>query len=262
MPEQIGSFYPTQVPSYTEAADIRKAFNLYHYGTETVPTQESQILSNSIAGYIRDTLAAVEAAQIGETVIRSLDGTTNLNDLTESGVYKSTTSPTTALNYPAAQVGLLNYWQTTDNTFFQIYIGTDAGYWWRVATQPQATRLWGAWQKASVEGHTHDTRYFTQSQINAKLEASPVASSAAVYDATGRLVSLSTVTSAEVGRLAGVSSNIQTQLDGKSPSSHNHDDRYYTISGTGAGKETARVFVKDPATGNPFGAVAGDLWFW
>ena len=30
----------------------------------------------------------------------------------------------------------------------------------------------------------------------------------------------------------------------------------------GAGKETARVFVKDPATGTPFGAVEGDLWFW
>ena len=261
MPEQIGQFFPTQVPSYTEAADIRKAFNLYHYGTETVPTVEGDILSSSMAGYIRDTLAAVEAAQIGETVIQSLT-TENLNDLTESGVYKSAPSPTTALNYPSTSPGLLSYWQTTDNTFFQVYISTANVYWWRTAIQPQASRVWSDWQRSAVENHTHDTRYYTQSQINAKIEATPTASTAAVFDANGKLVSVPAVTSQEVGYLAGAQDNIQDQLDAKSDDTHTHDDIYYTISGTGSGKETARVFVKDPASGNPFGAVAGDLWFW
>lgn len=262
MPEQIGQFYPTQVPSYTEAADIRKAFNLYHYGTETVPTNEADILSDSVAGYIRDTLAAVEAAQIGETVIQALDGVTNLNDLTESGVYKSTASPTTALNYPSTSGGILTYYQTSDNTFFQTYLSLAGAFWWRYATQPQATRVWSAWQKAALENHTHDTRYYTQSQINAKITATPTASRAAVINASGQIVSSATVTDTEVEALAGISANIQTQLDDKSDSTHVHDDRYYTISGTGAGKETARVFVKDPSSGNPSGAVAGDLWFW
>lgn len=261
MPESIGQFFSTQVPSYTEAADIRKAFNLYHYGTETVPTVEGDILSNSMAGYIRDTLAAVEAAQIGETVIQSLT-TENINDLTESGVYKSPASPATALNYPSTSQGLLSFWQTTDNTFFQVYISTANGYWWRTATQPQATRVWSEWQKAAVENHVHDTRYYTQSQVNAKITATPVASRAAVIDSSGQIVSATNTTDAEIEYLSGVTDNIQDQLDNKSDADHVHDDRYYTISGTGAGKETARVFVKDPATGTPFGAVEGDLWFW
>lgn len=262
MPEQIGQFYPTQVPSYTEAADIRKAFNLYHYGTETVPTNEGDILADSVAGYIRDTLAAVEAAQIGETVISSLDATTDLNLLTASGVYKSTASPTTALNYPSTSGGILTYYQTSDNTFFQTYLSLAGAFWWRYATQPQATRVWSAWQKAALENHTHDTRYYTQSQINAKITATPTASRAAVINASGQIVSATNTTNAEIEYLSGVTDNIQTQLDAKSETTHNHNDLYYTISGTGSGKETARVFVKDPSTGNPSGAVAGDLWFW
>lgn len=264
MPEQIGQFYPTQVPSYTEAADIRKAFNLYHYGTEVVPTDETQILSSSMAGYIRDTLAAIDAAQIGETVISALT-TENLNDLTQSGVYKSATSPTTALNYPSTSPGILNYWQTTDNTFFQTYISTAGNMWWRAATQPQATRVWTAWAKAALENHTHDTRYYTQSQINAKLTATPTASTVPVYNASSQIVS-STVTSTELGHLSGATSNLQTQIDSKSATTHIHDDRYYikaSVSDPGVdGEVTARVFVKDPATGNPFGAAEGDLWFW
>lgn len=262
MPEQIGQFYPTQVPSYTEAADIRKAFNLYHYGTETVPATEQDIISSSMAGYIRDTLDAIANAEIGAIVINPLGETANLNDLTESGVYKSTASPTLLLNYPSTATGLLTYYQTTDNTFFQTYISTAGAFWWRYGTQPQASRLWSAWQKAAVENHTHDTRYYTQPQINAKITPTPTAERAAVINSSGQIVSATNTTDAEIEHLSGATDNIQDQLDGKSDTAHVHDDRYYTVSGTGAGKETARVFVKDPSTGNPTGAVAGDLWFW
>ena len=41
-------------------------------------------------------------------------------------------------------------------------------------------------------------------------------------------VAVSAVTSTELDYLDGVTSNIQTQLNGKAPSSHTHDDRYYT----------------------------------
>lgn len=253
MPEQIGNFYPTQVPSYTEAADIRKAFNLYHYGTETVPTNEASILDDSIAGYIRDVFAAVEAAQIGATVIQPLDGLTNLNDLTESGVYKSTASPTTALNYPSTSGGILTYYQTSDNTFFQTYLSLAGAFWWRYATQPQAARIWSAWQKAALENHTHDTRYYTQSQINSKITATPTGSRIAVIDAAGQIVSSTTATDAEVEYLAGVTDNIQDQLDLKASSVHDHNSLYYLKN------ETAKVTVSSTQPTNPS---VGDLWFW
>lgn len=55
------------------------------------------------------------------------------------------------------------------------------------------------------------------------------ASRALVSDASGK-VAVSAVTSTELGYLDGVTSNVQTQLDGKSADGHTHDDRYYTES--------------------------------
>lgn len=265
MPEAIGQFYSTQVPSYTEAADIRKAFNLYHYGTEEVPTSEAEILPSSMAGYIRDTLQAVADANIGATVVIPLGPLDNLNLLTTSGAYKSTAEPNVAtLNYPSTSPGVLNFWITSDNTYFQTYLSTvDNGSWWRVGTKPQATVVWSSWSKASIENHTHDSRYYTIPQINSKIEAAPTANRVPVYDGSNpaKIVS-SAITNVELGYLSTVNANIQDQLDLKALATHTHDDRYYTIYGSGSGKETARVFVKNPSEGNPIGAVAGDLWFW
>ena len=170
MPESIGQFFPTQVPSYTEAADIRKAFNLYHYGTEEIPSTEEAILSSSMAGYIRDTLQAVADANIGATVVIALGPTDDLDLLETSGSYKSTATPNVAdLHYPSISPGILNVWITADSTYFQTYLSTlDNGSWWRTGTKPQATVIWSAWGKSAVENHTHDTRYYTISQISPK----------------------------------------------------------------------------------------------
>lgn len=66
--EDIGTIYKTQIPGYEDAADIQAALKLYHYGTTTPITQESQIIANSVVGHIKalDTrLDAVEATGIG-----------------------------------------------------------------------------------------------------------------------------------------------------------------------------------------------------
>jgi hypothetical protein len=66
--EDIGTIYKTQIPGYEDAADIQAALKLYHYGTTTVPTLESQILANSVVGHIKalDTrLDSVETTGIG-----------------------------------------------------------------------------------------------------------------------------------------------------------------------------------------------------
>jgi hypothetical protein len=66
--EDIGTIYKTQIPGYEDSADIQAALKLYHYGTTTPLTNESQIIANSVVGHIKalDTrLDAVEATGIG-----------------------------------------------------------------------------------------------------------------------------------------------------------------------------------------------------
>lgn len=256
MPEQIGSFFPTQVPSYTEAADIRKAFNLYHYGTETVPTNESQILASSMAGYIRDTLAAIDAVVAGAATITNLTSE-NLNDLTQTGVYHSATSPTTALNYPSTLIGLLNFWvSSSNNTYFQTYItnasASGSNFYWRTGLKIQATITWGEWQQPAKTGHTHDDRYYTISQINNKVNTSLTPSTVAYVDSTGKISSLDSVSNTELSYLDGVTSAIQGQIDGKSALGHTHTNYWLKT-------ETAKVTVSSTAPSNPS---VGDLWFW
>jgi hypothetical protein len=51
--EDIGTIYRTQIPGYEDSADIQAALKLYHYGTTTPITQESEIVSNSVVGHIK-----------------------------------------------------------------------------------------------------------------------------------------------------------------------------------------------------------------
>jgi hypothetical protein len=256
MPESIGQFFPTQVPSYTEAADIRKAFNLYHYGTEEIPSTEEAILSSSMAGYIRDTLQAVQDADIGATVVIALTSTDDLNLLVTSGSYKSTAIPDLeSLHYPSTSPGILNFWITADSTYFQTYLSVvDNGSWWRVGTKPQATVIWSEWSKAALENHTHDGRYYTISQINSKLSATTVANTVGIYDdSTPAKLTSSAITVAELNYLDNVTGNIQEQLNLKSATTHNHNTLYYQKS------ETAKVTVSSTQPSSP---AINDLWFY
>ena len=45
--------YDTKVPSYNESADIQQALKLFLYGTTTPPSNQSEILSNSLAGNLK-----------------------------------------------------------------------------------------------------------------------------------------------------------------------------------------------------------------
>lgn len=58
MSSPIGNILPTQIPDYTEAADIQAALRLYHYGSTTVPTVDQigvngGIIANSVAGHLK-----------------------------------------------------------------------------------------------------------------------------------------------------------------------------------------------------------------
>ena len=65
--ESIGTLYPTNIPGYTDIADIQAALRLYHYGTyeyNTANTSTASLVANSIAGYlneIQEDIVALEA---------------------------------------------------------------------------------------------------------------------------------------------------------------------------------------------------------
>lgn len=73
MSSSIGNILPTQIPDYTEAADIQAALKLYHYGSTTVPTVDAiggngGIIANSVAGHLKalsNRLTAEENKGIG-----------------------------------------------------------------------------------------------------------------------------------------------------------------------------------------------------
>jgi hypothetical protein len=252
MPESIGSFYTTQVPAYSESADIRQAFNLYHYGTTTVPTSEADIANESMAGYIRDTLAALENVQAGVSAITQLLGAQNLDDITSTGVYASTASPTVSLKYPSTVAGILNVFNA-NSTVYQSFstAGSTNNFYFR--STASGTTTWSVWSLASKDGHTHDSRYYTQDQINTRVNTSLTNNSAAIVDANGKLSSSALISGAELDRLEGVTDNIQTQLNDRALAAHNHNDLYYTKS------EQPKIYVQ---SGTPSGATAGDLWFY
>jgi hypothetical protein len=91
--------------------------------------------------------------------------------------------------------------------------------------------------------HNHDDRYYTEGESDARF--APIshahgnianggtlsaASMVVVTDANKKITTSSTISTTELGYLDGVTSNIQTQLNGKSATGHTHDDRYYTES--------------------------------
>lgn len=254
MPEPIGPLYPTQVPLKTEAADIRKALNLYHYGTDTVPTDEASILPDSIAGYIRDVTQAVNDINAGQAVINNLNTDEGLNDVITTGVYNSISSPTTGapLNYPTTVPGLLIVHNPELGAIFQRYHtnGSTNNIFFR--SYNTTTSSWSSWSLVSKDGHTHDTRYYTKDQVDTRVSSSLTANRAVATDNNGTVISTA-VTAQEIGFVAGVTSNIQLQIDGKSNLGHTHNDLYYTKS------EQPKIYVQST---QPTAASDGDLWFW
>lgn len=249
--------YPVNIPSYADVADIQKAFYLYHYGIETEPDENYEIEPNSMAGYIRDTITALEQAQNRLSVVPPLDALENVNDVLVNGIYLSIDSPTVSLNYPSTSKGILNVISDENSILtFQTYqtVSSTNNFWWRSGVLSGGNRTWSAWASASKAGHTHDDRYYTTGQINSKINTSLTNNTVAIVDDTGK-ISSSLVSSAELSQLEGVSvsQTVQDQLNDKAPVSHNHNDLYYTKS------EVPKIYVQ---SSTPSGASVGDLWFW
>ena len=89
--ESIGSIYPTQIPGYADNADIQAAFRLYHYGSTTYNTANTNVADleeNSIAYTLNNLQTQIttltsprETAAISAT---AATGTVHLNVSTAS----------------------------------------------------------------------------------------------------------------------------------------------------------------------------------
>lgn len=65
--EDIGPVYKTKIPGYDDAADIQAALKLYHYGTTDVPSSESEVIPDSVAGYFKAIDSRVDTLEIKRT---------------------------------------------------------------------------------------------------------------------------------------------------------------------------------------------------
>lgn len=287
MSESIGNIIPTQVPAYEEAADIRKAFNLYHYGSETVPTSTTNL--GGIAGYIFNMQEEIDNIVAGISNVTQLGPTQNLNDVTTPGLYFATSSPTIALGYPFesasnSDLGYLSV-NATGNYIFQIFqtvgdisrssntsdLSLVPKLFFRSGILSSGVVDWGtgnSWVEASNANHAHNDLYYRKAEIDQRVDsvANLAASRAAIVDATGKLSASPNITVAELNQLDNVDLNftVQQQLDDKADLVHDHDARYYvrsdvTLDPSSTAKKTVRVFVQST---EPSGANVGDLWFY
>jgi hypothetical protein len=287
MAESIGNIIPTQVPSYTEAADIRKAFNLYHYGTETVPS--TTVGLSGMAGYINSLQEQITALEAGISSVTQLGPTQNLNDMTTPGIYFSTSAPTSALGYPIETAGnsdlgylLVN---KSGNYVFQAFqtvgdttrssnvsdLSLVPKFFFRSGVLVSGVVDWGvgnSWMEAANASHAHNDLYYTKAQVDARVDLPEnlVASRAAIVNSAGKVTASTSITQTELEQLDGIdiTKTIQDQLDDKAALVHVHDDRYYVRSDVNLpsgspAKKTVRVFVQP---GEPTGANVGDLWFY
>lgn len=144
MSSSIGNIYSTQIPDYTEAADIQAALKLYHYGSTTVPTVDEigtsggKILANSVAGHIKALdvrIDAVEAAGIG-SVFDDTEPQNPVNGLIwvdENATLAPITGTVAAYQNSAPTTGLVNglLWVDKDSSPLKMYVYDGTSSTWK-----------------------------------------------------------------------------------------------------------------------------------
>lgn len=244
---EIGKDFKTQIPTLSDDANIQEAFRLYHYGIPTEPDEGTPIAALSIESHLKTLDQNITNLSAGQAAVTVLDAE-NLDGVVTSGTYHKPTTPSTGLNYPALVPGLLIVNSTASGSIYQTYqtfggsAGTNNRYWrGRSATVSD----WSSWKLPSVVGHTHDDRYYTETEIDARVSNSMTPNSVVVADGTGKVVSSSIISSTELETLNGVTSNIQSQLS----------DRYTK-------DESTRIFVQQLNPATSITPQPGDLWIW
>ena len=284
----IGPIFTTQVPTYEEAADIRKAFNLYHYGQETVPADIEDLEPDSIAGYLQQLTEDIENLEAGVSNVTQLQVNENLNEIFQNGFYLSANTTLLSLGYPEevpgslSDNGYLHVVSKVDPTnssrlfVFQRFqtlgeVGGDLNLspktYWRSGTRINNVTTWtSAWRQSSIDGHLHNDTYYTIAQIDNKIATTLTASRAAIVDSSGKVAASAEITLADLDKLSGadnLAGTIEAELNDRARVSHLHDNRYYVrsdiLNPEPGAQKAPRIFVQ---LNQPTGAQVNDLWFW
>jgi hypothetical protein len=248
MSTEIGRDWVSRIPSLSDDANIQQAFRMYHYGNQDGSEPGPGDTINGVEGYLASINSRIDSITAGVDAIEDLSSNDinldSLDTVAESGTYRRSSTPIANRGYPELSAGLLFVAVTDGGAVYQEYqtIGGSSGtnnYYWRGR---DAAGSWSAWSQASKAGHNHDSLYYTEPEIDAKISPSLTPSTVIVSEViTGKLVS-SLISTDELNKLDGATSNIQSQLN----------DRY--VKG-----ETARIFVQPTQPTSP---QVNDLWIW
>lgn len=266
--QDIGSKYKTQIPSLTENADIQTALRVYHYGAASEP---GTLVTDSIAGH----LETLENTKVDIVPIQIVSGPqNNLNLKVTTGFYSIATNAVASAgsNYPAgATAGVLQVVNDGSGIVYQTYLmsGTPPKMLWR----GYYAGAWSSWTQASDTSHSHAEFTTLAGQIATKeaiiTGAATTITSAnldtekvVVTDSTGKIAASSIITTTELGYLNNVSSNVQTQIDGKPTTVNGKNASANLLTGT------RQVVIARPNPANTavpdatFTPTEGDIWFW
>lgn len=152
MAENIGSLFPTKIPTYEESADIKEAIRLYHYGApsgtgsgEYNPNNQtlSNVVRESIAGqfkFIDEEISDIRLAGYGSTYDDAAPtAMPNGDDLVNGFVWMDSDSSASILNGTVAlyqtatpSTGLVNglLWVDKNTMTLKVYDSADAQ--WKV----------------------------------------------------------------------------------------------------------------------------------
>lgn len=290
----IGTKYITQIPTLSSDADIQTALKLYHYGQSSEPTS---LVADSIAGHL-STLESNKLAKAA-TVLPTVNTNNDLNNITTTGFYSQQTALGAAAgaNYPSFNAskypGMLIV--TTDSGViyqdYQMSGGVNEKFW-----RAKYSGTWTSWTSASQVGHKHNDLYYLRADATGEtgLIGQAQITGAATTIATNNLtlgrvaisgdtsgkIEASSITTTELGKLSGISDNIQSQINTtastaatnltnglatKPTQSIGYKDTASTAIGGNAVKKIVIASPNSAGTGpNVAGYTAseGDIWFW
>jgi hypothetical protein len=175
--DPTATYSNVQIPTLDEAADIRSALRVYHYGSDTAdPDEQSTEFKNSIAGII-DTLDQ-NKRDLGVSIVGN---SANLDNILTSGVYYApSASATSGSNYPLisgiARAGFLVV-ETSNAVTMQTYLTVDSNPSLNAVmfTRTRIGTSWSpaVWSRLSDNTHNHDERYLQTILITPELDRRP-----------------------------------------------------------------------------------------
>ena len=180
--------YPLTIPELSETADIQTALKLVAYGQSTDPTNDADIESNSLAGYI-STKANISGPTFTGTVV--LPSTTSIGTIT------------------SIELGYLDGVTSAIQTQFTAKANLAGPTFTGTVVLPSTTSIGNV---SSTEiSYLDGVTSAIQTQIGTKANsAGPTFTGTVVLPST---TSIGNVSSTEIGYLDGVTSAIQTQID-------------------------------------------------